>query len=67
MPTDLLAMAEVARDFLAKSGYLFAQLEKSEFDAEKKQWVLIFNVAISEKRLKKVVIDESTAKVIAFE
>ena len=67
MPKELIDVTEVGRDFLLKSGYFLAQLEKTEFDAEKNQWVLTFNVGLSVAKLKKVVISDSTGKVVAIE
>lgn len=67
MPRTLVNVTEVARDFLAKSGYVFPQLEKAEFEQGKQQWGLTFNVGIGQVRLKKVVVDETSGQVVAFE
>jgi hypothetical protein len=67
MPRELIDLAEAGRDFLTKSGYLFARLEKTDFDASKKQWVLTFDVGLSGVKLKKVVVDDATGKVVAIE
>ena len=67
MPKELIDVAEVARDFLMKSGYFLAQIEKTEFDADKKQWVLTFNVGLGAVKLKKVVVDDATGKVVSVE
>ncbi len=67
MPKELIDVTEAARDFLTKSGYFFAQLEKTDFDSGKKQWILTFNVGLAAAKLKKVVIDDATGKVVAIE
>jgi hypothetical protein len=67
MPKELIDVTEAARDFLTKSGYFLAQIEKTEFDAGKKQWILTFNVGLSAVKLKKVVVDDATGKVVAIE
>ncbi len=67
MPKELIDVMEAARDFLTKSGYFFFQLERTEFDATKKQWILTFNVSISAAKLKKVLVDDATGKVLAIE
>jgi len=67
MPKELIDVTEAARDFLTKSGYFFFQLEKTDFDAVKKQWILTFNVNISAAKLKKVLVDDATGKVLAIE
>ncbi len=67
MPIELVSVTETAKEFLAKSGYLFVQLQKADFDAAKKQWNLVFNVGFTAEKLKKVVIDDTTGKVVAFE
>jgi hypothetical protein len=67
MPKELLDVTEVARDFLTKAGYFFAQLEKTEFDSAKNRWILTFNVSIAANKLKKILIDDATGKVVAIE
>jgi hypothetical protein len=67
MPRTLVSTTEAARDFLVKSGYLFPQLEKVDFDQSKQQWALTFNVGIGQPKLKKVVVDETSGQVVAFE
>ncbi|MFI5098332.1 MAG: hypothetical protein ACHQT6_10200 [Candidatus Acidiferrales bacterium] len=67
MPKELIDVTEAARDFLTKSGYFFFQLEKTDFDASKKQWILTFNVNIAAAKLKKVLVDDATGKVLAIE
>lgn len=67
MPTELLSVTEKAREFLAKSGYAFAQLQKAEFDAVKNQWNLFYDVRITREKNKKVVIDDITGNVVRFE
>ncbi|MFI5095040.1 MAG: hypothetical protein ACHQIK_16480 [Candidatus Acidiferrales bacterium] len=67
MPKELIDVTEAARDFLTKSGYFFFQLEKTDFDAAKKQWILTFNVNIAAAKLKKVLVDDATGKVLAIE
>ncbi len=67
MPKELTDVTEAARDFLTKSGYFFFQLEKTDFDAGKKQWILTFNVNIAAAKLKKVLVDDATGKVLAIE
>ncbi len=67
MPKELIDVTETGRDFLTKSGYMFAQLEKTDFDAGEKQWILTFNVGLAAAKLKKVVIDDATGKVVAIE
>jgi len=67
VPKELVDVTEVGREFLIKSGYFFAQLEKTDFDASKKQWVLTFNVGLAVGKLKKVVVDDTTGKVVAIE
>jgi Archaeal PaREP1/PaREP8 family len=52
----------VAKDFLAKSGYNFPQLEKADFDQGKQQWALTFNVSLGPAKLKTVVVDEPTGQ-----
>jgi hypothetical protein len=64
---DLISVTEIARDFLLKSGNIFSQLEKTEFDEGKKQWILTYNVGLSAQKLQKVVIDDATGKVLSFE
>jgi hypothetical protein len=63
----LVNVTEVARDFLAKSGYVFPQLEKADCDQGKQQWALTFNVSLGPAKLKKVVVDEATGQVVVFE
>jgi hypothetical protein len=53
MPRTLVSATESARDFLAKSGYAFPQLEKVAFDQTKQQWTLTFNVGLGQPKLKK--------------
>ncbi len=67
MPADLLTVTENAKQFLVKSGYLFTMLEKAELDENKEQWRLTFNVAITEPKLKTVIIESSTGRVVGFE
>lgn len=67
MPRTLVSATESARDFLAKSGYAFPQLEKVDFDQTKQQWTLTFNVGLGQPKLKKVVVDEASGQVVAFE
>ncbi len=67
MPKELIDVTEAGRDFLTKSGYFFVQLEKTDFDAAKKQWALTFNVSIAGPKLKKVIVDDATGKVVAIE
>lgn len=67
MPTDLLSVTEIAEDFLTKSGYPFARLEKTYFDEPGRRWVLTFDVSLANPRLKDVVIGSDTGKVISFE
>ena len=67
MPRTLVSATEAARDFLTKSGYLFTQLEKVDFDQAKQQWTPSFNVGVGQPKLKKVVVDEESGQVVAFE
>ena len=67
VPTELLSVTEAAREFLAKSGYVFSQLQKAEFDAAKHQWNLVYDVGFTVEKIKKVVIDDATGKVVQFE
>lgn len=67
MPKELIDVTEAARDFLMKSGYFLAQIEKTEFDADKKQWILTFNVGLGAAKLKKVVVDDATGKVVSID
>jgi hypothetical protein len=67
VPTELINVTETARDFLTKSGYVFFQLQKADFDAGKNQWKLTYDVGLSAVKLKTVVIDGATGKVVAFE
>jgi hypothetical protein len=62
-----MSVTETAKEFLGKSGYLFAQLQKADFDAGKKQWNLVFNVGFTAEKLKRVVVDDTTGKVVAFD
>ena len=67
MPTELMSVTETARDFLSKSGYAFFRLQKAELDAAKNQWNLVYDVGLTVEKIKKVVIDGATGKVVAFE
>jgi hypothetical protein len=67
VPTELMSVTETARDFLTKSGYVFFRLQKAEFDAAKNQWNLVYDVGVSVEKIKRVVIDGATGKVVAFE
>ncbi len=67
MPTELLSVTEAARDFLTKSGYFFARLDKADLDSARNEWVLTFDVGLAAQKLKKVRVDGSTAKVVGFE
>ncbi len=64
---ELLTVTEKAQEFLAKSGYSFAWLEKAELDKSKDQWRLIYNVSLTGERTKTVTVDNSTGKVVGFE
>ena len=67
MPTELMSVTETAREFLVKSGYAFFQLQKADFDASSNQWNLTFDVGFTAPKLKKIVIDGASGKVVAFE
>jgi hypothetical protein len=67
VPTELLSAAEIARDFLVKAGHAFARLEKAEFDEAKGQWNLQFDVGLAVVKLKNIVVDDTTGKVVAVE
>jgi len=67
MPVELVSATETARDFLTRSGYAFFQLQDADFDAAKNQWSLTFDVGVAVTKLKKVVVDSSTGKVVGFE
>ena len=67
MPTELMSVTETAREFLVKSGYAFFQLQRADFDASKNQWNLTFDVGFSVTKLKRIVIDGASGKVVAFE
>ena len=67
MPKELIDLAETGRDFLTRTGYFYARLEKTDFDAGKKQWILTFDVGLAAVKLKKVLIDDATGKVVAIE
>jgi hypothetical protein len=64
---ELLSVTEAAREFLAKSGYSFFRLQKAELDVAKNEWNLVYDVGISVEKIKKVVIDDATGKVVKFE
>lgn len=49
-----------------KGGYLFPHLEKVEFDEKTAQWSVWVDVGISEKNIKKVIMDKN-GKVIGLE
>jgi hypothetical protein len=66
VPTELLSAAEIAREFLVKSGHAFARIDKAEFDEAKKQWNLQFDVGLASVKLKKIVVDDA-GKVVAVE
>ena len=68
MPKNLVAITEIAKDFLAKNaGYPFSQLENTEFDQETNQWMLTFDVSLGLKRKYRVVIDDLTGEVKSLE
>jgi hypothetical protein len=67
MPKELIDVTEAARDFLTRSGYFIAQLEKTEFDDNQNRWILTFNVGLAAPKLKKVVIDDATGKILSIE
>jgi hypothetical protein len=67
LPIELVTVTEIAKEFLIKAGNLFARLEKADFDKSKGQWVLTFDVGFTAPKIKKVIVDDSTKKVIAFE
>jgi hypothetical protein len=67
MSQALIDCTEAAQDFLRKSGYVFAQLDKIDLDKDKQQWILVFNVGVATPESKKVVVDDATGKVVWFE
>ncbi len=67
MPAELHSLAESAREFLAKFGYVFVRLESANFDAANDKWNLVFDVGVAKPVLKKVIIDGTTGKVVGFE
>jgi hypothetical protein len=67
VPTELLSATEAASEFLTKSSYAFIRLQKAEFDAAKNQWNLVYDVGFTVEKIKKVVIDGATGKVVQFE
>jgi len=67
MTQDLLSMTETARDFLMKSGFLIAKLDKAQKVPDSNQWRLTFDVGISHTQYKTVVVDESLGKVVGLE
>ena len=67
MTQDLLNVTESARDFLMKSGFLVARLDKAEQLPKLNQWRLTFNVGLGKVEHKTVVVDDSSGKVVAFE
>jgi uncharacterized membrane protein YkoI len=67
VPTDLLAVTEVAKEFLGQSGYPFARLEKAMLDETSDKWILTFDVSLGNPKLKNVVVDASAGKVLSFE
>ena len=66
MAAELMSLTETAREFLAKSGYLFVQLQSANLDPANNQWTLVFDVGFNTVNLKKVVIDGATGKVVAL-
>ena len=67
MPPELMSVTETAREFLVKSGYAFFQLQRADFDASRNQWNLTFDVGFGVVKIKKIVIDGASGKVVAFE
>ena len=67
MPIELVTVAEIAKEFIVKSGYSFARLEKADLDISSGQWRLIFDVGVTTVIKKTVVVDNSTGKVVGFE
>lgn len=67
MPADLLPATEAAKEFLAKSGYPFARLDKAELKDIQRQWRLVFDVGVAKPLLKTVVLDSESGKVIGVE
>jgi hypothetical protein len=66
VPTELLSVTEKAKEFLVSTGYAFFRLQKAEFDAAKNQWSLVYDVGLTTEKIKKVVIDDATGKVVQF-
>lgn len=67
MPKTLMDVTETAQEFLRTSGYLFSYLDNIRLDQDKQQWILTFNVGVASPKLKKVVVDDATGQVVAFE
>lgn len=67
MPTELMSATEIAREFLTKSGYVFFHLQRADFDSSKNQWRLTYDVGLTTEKIKAIVIDAATGKVVAFE
>ena len=64
---DVERVVDRAIKFLKEKGeYLFPHLEKVEFDEKTARWSVWVNVGISEKNIKKVIIDKN-GKVIGLE
>ncbi len=62
-----MTVAEIAKQFIVKSGHSFARLEKADLDISSGQWRLIFDVGVTTVIKKTVVVDNSTGKVVGFE
>lgn len=67
MPTELLSVAETASQFLTLAGYVFFKLQRADFDIAKRQWTLTYDVGVTSEKVKKVVIDDPSGKVVQFE
>jgi hypothetical protein len=67
MPTELLSVTETARQFPTQAGYVFFKLQRADFDAAKRQWNLTYDVGVTSEKVKKVVIDDPSGKVVEFE
>ena len=67
MPTELVNLAETAREFLQRSGYSFIRLEKAEQEESNDRWRLTFDVGLTKQLLKTVIIEGGTGKVVGLE
>lgn len=57
----------IATKFLVESGYKSPKLDSATFNAEKSRWEVTYDIGYSIVKLRIVIIDDVSQKVIGFE